>query len=1518
MQIVLIRQNEISKTTLPLKVSGQHRISCAINGEMKPVVAVSADNGRWVIRENKKVEVLDKYEKDFLGAKELRIKENEFYPIKYKASGEKMILLVEPIGEGRSDFSFFKTPSDGVIRIGYEKTNHICFCDHQLSDTVRAVIQYLPDGRITVKDNGSDNGVYLNNKRLTEAQARCGDELYLVGLRIILGKGFVAVNNPGNSVTVSLAKREDDPFKLADDEKELDTDETETFSSAPKNKNSMFKREKISIESPPKPSEDQKLPMALVMGPSITMAFGSLFSSVFTILNMLNSDVPVTNALPTAIMAICMVLGTIIWPVVSKRVEKRYQVLRDNKKKRKYAEHLEKVKGRIEKTIEKQTRLLIENNPTVKDCISRINNKEMTLWERSPAHDDFLNVMVGIGDVPAEIDLEYSKQSELEEMHESVQALERLVDSERVLKKVPITIPLAKTKITGITGKRSEIISATKAMLIELTALHNYEDLKIMFIYNEKERRCWEFVKWIPHVWNKEKTFRYIANDVDEAKELSNVISGILAVSENDRSEKTHDTHYLIIAADRVLAEKIQGLKDFLKEPSKYNNISVMALYDEQRRLPKSCSVVCNIESTGSTIADYNNFNGEFQNIDETVRYDGNPEQIFVNMANIELDTLSKESSLPTELTYLEMFEAGKPEHLDILSHWEENDPVKSLSAPIGVDADGYTIKLDIHEKAHGPHGLIAGMTGSGKSEFIIAYIASMAVNYSPEEVAFVLIDFKGGGMADVFKKLPHLAGSMTNLDGNEIQRSFIAIESELEKRQALFKEISEKKKISNIDIYKYQKLRKEDKSLKPLPHLIIISDEFAELKQQHSDFMDQLIRIARIGRSLGVHLILATQKPDGVVNEQIKSNIKFKICLKVQDKADSQSVINRPDATMITNAGRFYMEVGFNEIFEYGQSPWSGAPYFPVDQYRPVVGKNIDILNEQGRTIYRVKPKDPPRPAGVPEKQIDALVEYIEAIAAEKGCAAEKIWLEPMKGPEKDSSKVKAFSDEAVPFVLNPVVGQYDDLKNRKHCTLTVPLTEEGNAIVYGVSGSGKLSFINQLMVSLIERHTPEEVNIYALDYDSGSLTAFDKAPHVKTVALSDDFRQVEAAFEEIDAELEARKKIFRKFGGDYQNYIRTSGETVPNIVLIIHNFLAFAESIGDAEEKISKIAREGKKYGIFVVVTAMNSNSIRYSLVPMFSNVYVLRQNNEDQYVNILGRTGGLTPGNFKGRGIFKLDNTVYEFQTKIAFEDSKNIYDAIEKFCENVAANSSYKKEEKVVREMPEKIAKAYFREQGIESAINCLPVAVDAVTVDPICMDMSSAVLTFIMYDDNSKDNAETICKAVVEAEEKCIVIDPQFRNCGKGRIANAEKIEEFISILCEMIRKRGEEGVREKNLGNPIPDFEHMYVLVKDYSDLAKIISKDSFVQLSGYMSNISLSFHVHFIITDKNGNVPHIMSYMRAGMPVTQGIDFTNDTQNFEIFGKNFSKSCEKGFAHIVIKGVEHIGKVLINEEEGE
>ena len=242
------------------------------------------------------------------------------------------------------------------------------------------------------------------------------------------------------------------------------------------------------------------------------------------------------------------------------------------------------------------------------------------------------------------------------------------------------------------------------------------------------------------------------------------------------------------------------------------------------------------------------------------------------------------------------------------------------MAVPMGVDAKNDIVYLDLHEKAHGPHGLVAGTTGSGKSEFLQTYILSLATLFHPYEVSFVIIDFKGGGMVNQFKDLPHLAGSITDIDGREIDRSLMSIHAELNKRKELFAQAG----VNQIDAY-IKKYRAKEVRV-PLPHLILIVDEFAELKADQPEFMKELISTARIGRSLGIHLILATQKPSGVVDAQIWSNSRFRVCLKVATPEDSKEMLKTPLAAEIREPGRAYLQVGNDEIFELFQSAYSGG----------------------------------------------------------------------------------------------------------------------------------------------------------------------------------------------------------------------------------------------------------------------------------------------------------------------------------------------------------------------------------------------------------------------------------------------------------------------------------------------------------------------------------------------------------------------------------------------------------------
>ena len=311
-------------------------------------------------------------------------------------------------------------------------------------------------------------------------------------------------------------------------------------------------------------------------------------------------------------------------------------------------------------------------------------------------------------------------------------------------------------------------------------------------------------------------------------------------------------------------------------------------------------------------------------------------ERLIRTISGIRVAEIEEKRDIPDTIDFLKMYGVMTVKELDIESHWRQNSIYESCRVLIGKKAGGESCYLDIHERYHGPHGLLAGTTGSGKSEVLQTFILSMAINFSPEAVNFLLIDYKGEGMSGLFSELPHISGGISNLSDGQAYRAMISIKSENKRRQKIFKQW----KVNNIN--DYTKLFIAGDTSEAIPHLLIVIDEFAELKKAEPEFMQELISVAQVGRSLGVHLILATQKPGGVVDDKIWSNSRFRICLKVQEREDSMDMLHNMDACQIAQTGRGYLQVGNNEVYDLFQAGWSGAPY--REECRKAVAQMINL----------------------------------------------------------------------------------------------------------------------------------------------------------------------------------------------------------------------------------------------------------------------------------------------------------------------------------------------------------------------------------------------------------------------------------------------------------------------------------------------------------------------------------------------------------------------------------------------
>lgn len=1463
MIITTIGEYGINTIFLPQKVSGQYWLyeSVSATGREK-LVAIEGINNEWIIKSNRKVKVLDGG--NAVNSAVIKPQVNCYY-LK-KSDGENICIFIEPVTLNRQVFTKFLVRDGTELTIGRSDNCDISYSSSMVSSS-HAVLS-LKDGVWYIQDTDSKNGTFANDEKVQRKQLNIGDIIFIVGLKIIVGKNVIAINNPDGEIYVSdkLQNFVNQEIEETDTSYEYELPEKEFFYRSPR-----FKRDietaKIKVDSPPPSPISEEMPWMLVMGSSMAMGVMSLVTLVSAIISF---------NITSIVMGASMLIGTVLLPNITKRYEKKRKEKKEALRQKKYREYLQKIAAQISEISDVQEQILNENHVTIQECEARIKETKRNLWERGFGQNDFLKVRVGIGTGILDAEISYSERKFSLDDDNLQEELYTLCEREKPLHNIPITYSLYENHISGVIGARENVIAFAKGLIIQLAALYSYDEVKFVFIYDKEEQSEFGFVKWLPHTWSDENKFRYIATDINEAKELSSYFESIIENREktNESDKEDIKPYFIVFSASKYLAARTEMMKKVLTNKSNLH-ISIVNFCDELKNLPKECSMVAELNGITGKLYDKNDITGKTVEFTPDIQLNEDPRELSVALANTRLDTTASGFKLPEMITFMELFGVGSVEHLNVLTRWKENDPTKSLEAAVGVDTYGELFKLDLHEKFHGPHGLVAGMTGSGKSEFIITYILSLAVNYHPDEVAFILIDYKGGGMAKSLEKLPHTAGVITNLDGASIKRSLLSIESELKRRQSIFAQASKETGVSNIDIYKYQKLYREGAVAEPLQHLFIISDEFAELKTQQAEFMTQLVSAARIGRSLGVHLILATQKPSGVVDDQIWSNSKFRVCLKVQERADSMDMIKRPDAAELTETGRFYLQVGYNELFELGQSAWAGATYYPSDKVIKDKDDSVAVIDTNGHIIKQAKIDKRKTASGKENKQLDAITSYLRRIAEEEGIKVRPLWLEPIS-PDIILDEVREkYAATSRRYVLNPVIGEFDDPANQRQCVLRLPISEEGNTVVYGVAGSGKTSFLNAVIYSLIKEHTPEEVNMYILDFASETLKSFSKAPHVGDVVLSYESEKISNLFKMLMEEVGYRKKLFSDYGGDYASFIGSSGKTLPSIVVMINNFAAFTEIYEEQEEIVSYLSREGTKYGVYFILTALGTGAVRFRLLQNFKQLFVMQLNDESDYSTVVGKTEGLYPSKYKGRGLVRKEN-VYEFQIANIIAD--NPYRYIQQYCiragENWSGNGARK-----IPILPDKVNDEFLKDYIKSGNSLNVPIGVENSTLNVHYYPFDEFYINMITsVADECNLFAADMISLLKHTNLNGIVLDPTeaiVSDNDRFAIYSSESdIEKQVDKLYSVTVERHNAYKEAASSGNTPEQSEQLVIVLNSLAQIKSLLSKDGNEKLSLVLERGALKYNMLVIISDQVKNIPtySFEKWYKTNVSVNSGI----------------------------------------------
>lgn len=445
-----------------------------------------------------------------------------------------------------------------------------------------------------------------------------------------------------------------------------------------------------------------------------------------------------------------------------------------------------------------------------------------------------------------------------------------------------------------------------------------------------------------------------------------------------------------------------------------------------------------------------------------------------------------------------------------------------------------------------------------------------------------------------------------------------------------------------------------------PMPHLLIIADEFAELKKEQPEFVRALVSAARVGRSLGVNLILATQKPSGVVDDEIWSNTRFRLCLRVADKQDSNEMLKRPDAAYITGTGRGFFQVGNDEIFEEFQSGWSGAPYEPDLPFTDDKNVKVELLNLVGKSGVPKQKKQKKSDNVQKETQLDAVVKYAARLAEENQVPPlRQIWLPPLP---------KKLYLEDLPPVKNPQgisltlpIGLGDSPETQSQYPVSVDFLSDGHLLVCGAAGSGKTTLLQSLLYSAVSRCTPREINLYIADFSSRTMAVFSAMPHVGAVCFDGDDEKLESIFQLLQDTLEKRKRAFSEQGiGSFREYVAQADEC-PAVVFVIDNYLAFAENYDRYEDALAILSREGSGYGIYLVVSANASCDLRSRIRQNFTCGVGLQLPDRFEYEAAVGdRTEIIPEGRTSGRGLIKAPLPV-EFQTALPVREEPGMSQA-----------------------------------------------------------------------------------------------------------------------------------------------------------------------------------------------------------------------------------------------------------------
>ncbi|MFH9828696.1 type VII secretion protein EccCa [Streptomyces bobili] len=857
------------------------------------------------------------------------------------------------------------------------------------------------------------------------------------------------------------------------------------------------------------------------------------------------------------------------------------------------------------------------------------------VWERRPGDEDFAQVRIGLGAQSLATPLVTPETGPVEQLEPlTAGALQRFLAVHSTLDALPMAVSLRAFYHVTVSGDPQSVRSSARAMTASLAALHSPQDLILVVAAGREELPHWEWAKWLPHVQapgtvDGAGSRRLIGADTRELEELiASRLTGRPRFHPN--AAPLAEEPHVVVVLDGVSLPP----DSFLANPEGLQGVTVLEVVPgELTGAGGELSIVVepgmlHLESGHGAV------------------YEGTPDALSYESAEVLARQLAPlrmasggddDEPLLANLEFTDLLSLGDAASVDPLRTWRPRSMAERLRVPIGVGEDGRPVMLDLKEAAQegmGPHGLCVGATGSGKSELLRTLVLGLAVTHSSETLNFVLADFKGGATFAGMAQMPHVAAVITNLadDLTLVDRMGDSIRGELNRRQEMLRDAG-----NYANIHDYEKARAAGAPLQPIPSLVLVIDEFSELLTAKPDFIEMFVQIGRIGRSLGVHLLLASQRLEEGRLRGLETYLSYRIGLRTFSAAESRAALGVPDAYTLPNVpGSGFLKFGTDEMLRFKAAYVSGV-YRSTPQRAagggPLPLDRQPVLFTAAEVPVRYVPVPQQRPAGddpeVDEALADTVLDVIVRRLETQGPAAHQVWLPPLDSPPSLDSLLPGLTAVPGRGLTQPgyegagrlvvPVGLVDKPFEQRRDALWVDFSgAAGHMQILGGPQSGKSTLLRSLISSFALTHTPHEVQFYGLDFGGGGMASLAGLPHVGGVASRLDPERVRRTVAEVYGVLNRREEYFRSAGipsitefraRRARGEISVTDQPWGDVFLVIDGWGNFRADYEALDQVIHEIAARGLGYGIHLVLTASRSMEVRAALKDHLMNRLELR---------------------------------------------------------------------------------------------------------------------------------------------------------------------------------------------------------------------------------------------------------------------------------------------------------------------